>query len=216
MPVIIKRTILKNLLVFIAVLFLSFCFYGFIELERESYLIIEEPLPLYGSDCTLSLKVSSCGQKPLRKGTLVLITDRGRKIKVDLNTKGEGEVDYCMLKHNFPVPLMKIASRAGKRKKQGGTERRFQITEGLEYRQVTDSTYMYRSDTEQFYYGLDSRESIIKAKLSYKGYKLRGDHLSLRRYRNSFDMKPQLLKQFLKGDFRFEDNKLIFNLSICT
>lgn len=206
---------MKNLLSFVCVISGLVLLFSSFEYSIESELLVEEPLPLYGSDCSLQLKVSSCGSKPLRKGQLVLITDRGRKIKVDLNTNGEGQVDYCMLKHNFPVPLMKIASRSGDRKKQGGTERRFQITEGLEYRQVTDSTYMYRSDSEQFYYGLDSRESIIKAKLSYRGYKLRGDHLSIRRYRNSFDMKPQLLKQFLKGEFRFEENTLIFNLSIC-
>lgn len=206
---------MKNLLSLFVLLFGCLILVSSFEFDREKVLLIDEPLPLYGSDCSLSIKVSSCGAKPLRKGQLVLITDRGRKIKVDLNAKGEGQVDYCMLKHNFPVPLMKIASRSGDRKKLGGTERRFQITEGLEYRQVTDSTYMYRSDTEQFYYGLDSRESVIKAKLSYRGYKLRGDHLSMRRYRNSFDMKPQLLKQFLKGEFRFEENTLIFNLSIC-
>lgn len=207
---------MRNLLLLITVLIGCYILLSSFRFEHEFPISFEEPMPLYGSDCSLSLKISSCGKKPLRKGTLILTTDRGRKIKVDLDASGAGKVNYCMLKHNFPVPLMKIASKAGDRKKQGSTERRFWVTDGLEYRQVTDSTYMYRSETEQFYYGLDSRESIIKAKLVYRGYKLRGDHLSLRRYSSSFDMKPQLLKQFLKGNFRFEDNTLIFNLSICT
>jgi hypothetical protein len=184
--------------------------------ERDTYEVtIDQPMPISG-DCSLTLQVTSCGQKPLKGGTLVLWTDRGRKIKLDLNKNGLGKVNYCMLKHNFPVEIMKIASSYGDRADQGTTERRFWVTEGLEYLQVTDSTFMYRTDTDQYYYSQSSKESIIKAKLVYRGYKLRGDHLSFRRHRNSFDMKPQLLKQFLKGNFRLEGNTLIFNLSICT
>ena len=110
---------------------------------------------------------------------------------------------------------MKLAGRRKMRREKRGTERRFELTEGLEYIQLSDSTYMYRGASQQYFFGKDSKESIIKAKLVYRGYKLVGNHLSYRRYKSSFDMKQQLLKQFLRGEFRFEDGNLIFNLSIC-
>lgn len=171
---------------------------------------------LLSEDCRLNLKVTSCGGIPLKGGTLILFTDRARKIKIDLNAKGEGDVNYCMLKHDFSTKIMKLAGRRKMRREKRGSEKRFELTEGLEYIQLSDSTYMYRGDTQQYFFGDDSKESIIKAKLVYRGYKLIGDHLSYRRYRSSFDMKQQLLKQFLRGEFRFEDGNLIFNLSICS
>ena len=171
-------------------------------------------LPFASEDCKMILQVFSCGNIPVKSGKVILYTDKGRKLSYDLDGEGKAKIDYCLLKYNFSVGVMKVAAQSRIRKKTGSLKS-YPITEDLQYIGLTDSTYMYRTPEKTYMYPPSAKESLIKVKLKYRGFKLIGNRMSKRKYKRKIDLKKGILQAFLQGDCRYEEKTLIIQTSIC-